>query len=264
MDQLNPYQAPEPLLPTATEVAVTDESGKEPTEELLRGLKFLKNSAILFLLSSAMLGLWDFYISYRNFTEQPLENFFDINSFWLFFLLEGLAEAFSLCGLYWCSTRIVAGVSRGPLLVSLILGAFLFPDTLYYYALQKPWIYFEGNGNAHAHFGLGYLASCSNFASCVWLLLWMTARHDPRNHQRVMLMLFVNTVIVILSVLSHVITVLMLVEHPDNFFGWGSYYLFNGACCLCAILNCIIAWKLFHSLILQITERSAHEIQACS
>jgi hypothetical protein len=250
MDQLNPYQAPELHLPTATEVSLEDHPSRESIEDLVYGLKLLKTSALLVIWNSLILGCWNFIYAYQAFIQQPLlQNDLSDATYWITSGLDILSEVLAIAGLYWCSTRVIGGVSRMPLLLALILSALFFPSAFYQYALDKPWIYFEGMGNAHAGFCLSYLAYLPGMALSIWLALWMTARGDALNHKRVMTMLFLYTLCVIWVIFKHVIYVEMLAAHPDDRVGIGVYYLFNGLLCVSGIVGEMIARRVYISLL---------------
>ncbi len=259
MDQINPYQAPEPALPSATDGAVVSRLDVEQHDDLVRGFKLLKTAVCLFFLLALFAGFWDLCDAYCYWIDDPLENSADLPAYGFRVLLSIVGECCYLAGVYFCSTRLSNGVSRAPLLLSLILGAVIFPDQIYHYALGKPWIYFEGYGNTHAGFGLQFISCLSWMMLNFWLILWTAARHDVRNQNRVLAMLFLDGIYLISIVLGHCIVMLVFADQPaaSNAI-YAGYFLLLGGGNLALIVSNVLAYKVYSSFIAQRSEDTAH------
>lgn len=254
MDQANPYQAPEPVLPTATEVHGTDPTPSESTEDLQQGLKLLRVAVIFFCITTVISGFWHFCDAYYFLIDDPLKSHSEYYSYWLSFALNILAECLALAGVYFCSTRKLHNVSRTPLLISLSLGAAIFPDDIFQFALEKPWIYFEGYGNAHAGYAILYLANLSWLALNIWLILWTTAQHDLRNHRRVLLVIFLDAMNVLLLILVHTVYMLLLADQPLEHSNHAIFYFLSGLATVALFVSNIISFKIYSSLLVTLSQ----------
>lgn len=256
MDQLNPYQAPETQFPTVTEVHLPESIQHESHHDLIRGLKLLKSAAIVYLIVAVLACFWDWCNAYGYFVDDPLQARSDYLSYILRFWGNVTGEVLYIAGLYFCSTRVTFGMSRIPLLIALIAGAIVFPDQIYQYALEQPWIYFEGYGNTHAIIGLSYLGFFSWFALEFWLILWTSSTHDTQNQRRVFQMIFCDLLNLITVILTHMVTMLLLTIEPDDHRNLALYFMLCGTGGVAMTFSNIIALRLFKSLVIQISENT--------